>query len=1136
MQRLIFFLAFILSPFIFFGQEADSLLMLKKYKIKENIQLDSLSINPKDFKVFTLSGQQISALNYEVDFANSVLFPNDSILQTQDSLKIQYRLYPSFLTKSYSQFDSKIIVKKLRDRTGLYQLGESQREKDFKPFEGLQTTGSISRGITAGTNQNSVLDSKLDLQISGKISENVGIRASIQDSDIPIQQAGYSQNLNEFDQIFIELYSDHWNIRGGDIDLEQRDSHFGKFNKKVQGLSVHATLNPDGNQTEVYAAGALVKGVFTRNKFDGQEGNQGPYKLRGPNNELFALVVSGSETVYVNGIRLRRGEDADYTIDYNAGEILFNPTYPITSEMRITVEFQYADRNYSRVLATAGAKHYAENFEIGGFIYNENDLRNQPLQQDLTDEQKQILADAGNDEDLMFAPGAIPAEFSESQVLYKKDFMDGIEIFVYSSDPDEDLFKVKFTKVGKNKGNYILTNHTTVTRIYEYVSPVDGIPQGEYEPITRLFAPTQLQMAVINGRFHPSDKTDINFELAGSSNNQNLFSKKDKSDNEGYAGHINAKQNLFTLADTTKINAFANIDFVHENFKSVEPLYNIEFERDWSLEEVYGNHTLVNAGLEYSQPKTGVARYSFQQLNYSNLQAHKQNLNAFLKFDNLHTNINASYLKNKGQLFSSEFLRLNAEAIYHYKPFWTGLRFDGEDNQQTDIGTNQLTGLSQRYHSYEVFTGVGDSTAVYAEVGYKYRITDSLHQHSLKRDAVSQDYYLRSQLLNSANSKLSVFLNFREIDRKDSETQKERSLNSRIRYNQFLFNRVVNLNTVYETNSGTLPQQEYTFIEVEPGKGEYMWIDYNNDGIQDLDEFEIATYPDEAKFIRVLLPNQIFIKTRQTKLSQIVNLNFQQLAQTKGANHWLTHFHNQTSYLIDRKVAREGNNFNLNPFHSEGEELAVNLNFRNTLFFNRGKQHYTTSYTYVSSKNKNLFSTGWHENQLESHQLDFHHKIAQQWVFQYKNDFNSSKNASESFQNRDYRIKGLKLNPKISFLYNQNIRFDVFYQFYQRQNQIGNKEQLHQQKMGSSFHFSGSDRFSINGVFNYIYNNFSGDAFSPVAYEMLQGLQPAKNFTWEFLFQRKITNYLDLNLSYYGRKSENARIIHTGSVQLKAYF
>ena len=57
--------------------------------------------------------------------------------------------------------------------------------------------------------------------------------------------------------------------------------------------------------------------------FTGQEGNQGPYKLRGNNGELYVLVISGSERVFVNGILLTRGENNDYIIDYNAGEVIF---------------------------------------------------------------------------------------------------------------------------------------------------------------------------------------------------------------------------------------------------------------------------------------------------------------------------------------------------------------------------------------------------------------------------------------------------------------------------------------------------------------------------------------------------------------------------------------------------------------------------------------------------------------------------------------------------------------------------------------------------------------------------------------------------------------------------------------------
>jgi hypothetical protein len=97
-------------------------------------------------------------------------------------------------------------------------------------------------------------------------------------------------------------------------------------------------------------------------------------------------------------------------------------------------------------------------------------------------------------------------------------------------------------------------------------------------------------------------------------------------------------------------------------------------------------------------------------------------------------------------------------------------------------------------------------------------------------------------------------------------------------------------------------------------------------------------------------------------------------------------------------------------------------------------------------------------------------------------------------------------------------------------------EALNQQKIGFSFAYTNAEKISINGEFTYIDNQFTGSAFSPVAYQMLEGLQPGTNFTWRLLFQKRITKYLDANLSYFGRKSENSNTVHTGSIQLRAYF
>jgi hypothetical protein len=342
------------------AQEFSTQHKIKKIIASKNgVQLDSVSLNSSFFKLENNKGKSIDTSFYKIDFQKSVLKFKPNFPYYNDTLTVRFLKFPDFLTKEYSIYDKRRVVSNNATLGDLYKVNFATTKK-YVPFDGLTTSGSLTRGITIGNNQNSVLNSALDLQISGKISDKVTLRASIQDNNIPLQEGGYSQKLDEFDQIFIELSSDKWNIRAGDLFLENRTSKFLNFNKKVQGLSSRFEFGNTNSKTTVFASAALVRGKYAKSTFVGQEGNQGPYKLRGANGELYVLVISGSERVYVNGILLTRGENNDYVIDYNAGEIKFTSIFPITSEMRISIEYQYSDRNYTRFVTYAGAAHEQE--------------------------------------------------------------------------------------------------------------------------------------------------------------------------------------------------------------------------------------------------------------------------------------------------------------------------------------------------------------------------------------------------------------------------------------------------------------------------------------------------------------------------------------------------------------------------------------------------------------------------------------------------------------------------------------------------------------------------------------------------------------------------------------------------------
>jgi hypothetical protein len=427
---------------------------------------------------------------------------------------------------------------------------------------------------------------------------------------------------------------------------------------------------------------------------------------------------------------------------------------------------------------------------------------------------------------------------------------------------------------------------------------------------------------------------------------------------------------------------------------------------------------------------------------------------------------------------------------------------------------------------------------VFAEMGYINRVNDSIRNNELVKVNTSNTYYLKSKLINNKKTNLSVYLNYRTLKNEDESIKDENSLNSRLQFNQKLFYQVVNWNTVFETNSGVLPQQDFTYVEVDEGQGAYTWIDYNGNGIQELEEFEIAQFQDQGTYVRVLLPNQVFIKTHQNRLSQLLTIN-PQLSTSKNnskSSFW-NRLYNQTSYLIDKKIRRNNDNFDINPFKDYGEEqLGLNLSFRNVLFFNKGKQRYTTSYTYLSNKSKNLLSVGSIGNNLESHQFNFVHKIVKTWLLNTFFIVGKKESSSENFVSKNFNINEIRFNPKLSYLFDINSRFDVFYQYANKDNTIVLLESLNQQKYGVSFSFSKNQKSAINGEFNYFSNKFSGNQNSPVAYQMMEGLQPGKNFTWSLLAQKKLTKFLDLNLNYFGRKTETSKTIHTGTIQLKAYF
>lgn len=1123
MQRIVFFLL-LFNILCVFAQ--DELLMNKEFTIdKDTILLEKNSIQQVDFKI-TQFNEVLDTTKFKVDFLKGYVIIKDSLLNGK-KIHIQYRKFPNLLTKTYYLYSDSLIVEDNNTKGKLFSYKSKQKNTKLNPFNGLQTNGTLSRGITIGNNQDGVLDSNLDLQITGKLSSKVRIRANITDSNAPVNNNGYSQRLNEFDRVYIELFSKNWKITAGDLNL-LNNQYYTTFQKKIKGLSV--AVNNDSKTWKYYTSGGLVEGVYKKTTLTGQNANQGPYKITNESDRQL-LLISGSESVFVNGTLLKRGENKDYMINYNTAEIIFNPTFPIRLNSRIVVEYQVNNSNYTRFVTNNKVAYKKNNLDFSVNYFAETDFKNQSLNTSFTDEQKQILVNAGDHLDQLFAPNEIETTYSNSLILYKKEQVNGVDIYTFSTNENETLYTVSFTYVGENLGDYVVDDTLASGRVYRYVSPIGGINQGNYMPFVKLNAPNSLQVISLNGNYSVKDKTFIKTNFAYSNKDLNLYSPIDDNNNNGFAGKLQVKQVL--INKPWKLTAKVNAETIQNKFNTIERIQNIEYNRDWNINAITGTQESIITELEYKKDSVGRVLYQFENLAVgTDFKGNKHQFVGNIKHKKYTLATNNSILSSKSTTENTSFFKSFTQINTIKNKKWIGLKSAFESNKRKETITNELSNLSFNELELEGFIGIGDTAKVYSEIGYQFTKIDSVAQLKLNKVTQANTFFIRTKLLSNKQSNLSIYADYRETENINRDN--EYNFNARLNFRQSLLSNNISFTTVYQNSAGVIPQQDFKYVETNAGQGFFQWIDYNENGIKELDEFEIANFTDQANYLRIVLPSTNFIKVNTSKVSQLLNVNFNRWKKEKGYKKFVSKISTQSTFVLDNKQVQNKNDY-LNLFNTSNS-LSYNYQLKNSVFYNRGLQNYSFVYNNLQSKNKQYLVYTTQESKLNINQLQFFHKIKKNWLMDNLASIGTNTTIATNVIHRDYTIHSIKNNLKLSYLRSSNSRVTAFYQFNLKENEIGEKEKLKSNKLGLKFLYNKLDKFSFSSEFSWINHDYSGTNYTPVSFQLLEGLQPGKNYTWNILIQKKINSFLNLNINYNGRKSENFKTIHIGNIQLRANF
>ena len=282
------------------------------------------------------------------------------------------------------------------------------------------------------------------------------------------------------------------------------------------------------------------------------------------------------------------------------------------------------------------------------------------------------------------------------------------------------------------------------------------------------------------------------------------------------------------------------------------------------------------------------------------------------------------------------------------------------------------------------------------------------------------------------------------------------------------------------------------------------------------------------------------MKIYNFQYNQNLNINFKKLIKTPTAfGKLLQKFYNQTALNTQKKTNDLNIKVLVNPLVNADNPIIQQLSnsLRNSLFFNRSNSKYSLELVTQLFANKNLLINGTDFKSTKKEQLKLRWNLNKTLMLNSQVSKDVKRNSSTYMINRNFNIQNTEFSNRFSYQPNTLFRIALKSRYSEKVNSVefGN-EKAFLNDLGMEIRRSKRDKGLFNAEIHFVNIKYNGQSNSTIGFEMLEGLQSGRNVTWKIGFQKKMSNNLQLSVSYNGRQSENNRAIHTGSMQMRAFF
>jgi hypothetical protein len=1136
---------------------------------------DSVITLPDKFLIFGSvflysDSSEVSPEFYSVDYRYGKIILHkkfiDDIIQSGNPKRLNliavYKNFPFSFEDNYSKFE---IISKLDTIAGdTVKLAEIKSDFPLDNLFGsdLQKSGSIFRGFTVGNNRDLSLQSGFRLQLNGKLSSDIDITAALTDENTPIQPEGNTQKLQELDKVFVELRSANFIATLGDIDVNFSGSSFFNFNKKLQGAKGFA----DFKNHSFFLSGALSRGRFSSNTFSGIDGVQGPYRLIGADNEVNIIVLAGSEKVYLDGVLMTRGESNDYTIDYSNGQIKFTNKRIITNASRIVVDFEYSDKKYSRsfIAGQLNNKFFKNNFDLSISYIRERDDPNKPIDFNLSDSDKTIIADAGDNKFKASKSGAVFVgrdSLGFSLGLYiQRDTLINSQLYtkyIYAPGDTNALYQVTFSYVGQGKGDY----NSLSSSAYVFA----GIGSGSYLPLIFFPLPVAYQSVNLNSKLTITKNFSFSFEGSLSDFDANLLSNYNDTDNKGGAviASLNFTPSYLKLSKSkyAEISFFIKQKIVNKLYNAVDRLNKIEYNRIWDIQD---SLKLTESSNELGLNFKSDGLFNIN-LNGGSLKR-GQNFNAYraaadLKLIGDSLNIpsvyyTADFIQSKDYLldYSGKWFRQSANLNYKINPnnknkigiYNLIFELNSEDKQTRSINFDTATAGSFKFYEFKPGINISDLLNFDLTYMFNYRIDDAFLNGEVSNQSNSFTHSIGFKFKNfdflSAYGDIIIYNKYYKPEFQSKGFADSRTILVTSQSNIWFLNRGLNANLFYKVSSEKTAKQEVIFIKVPLGTGNYKYIgDLNGNGLQDENEFVLTNF--DGDYIKIFRPTDQLFPT--TDLQSSVSFNFVPSrfisASKKGFLFYILNNITADTYASVQEKSKDSvlRNIYLLKFSTFQNDINT-LNGINTVQQDIGlfetHQYFGIKLRFIQRKGfLQLFSGN--ERSLNTERsirlrLSFTDDLA--LITDYFSAIERNQAPGVVIRNWNINSKSivseLIYKPAISIETGFKVQLKRASDFYPP---VPTRADINIQSFKLAYVISskGTLRAEISRNEALIYDNAQ---FIP--YDLTKGLSAGKSYFWSLNFEYRISNFIQAAVNYFGRAEQKSKVIHTGTAEIRAYF